>query len=75
MSAEELTRLRASEARLVAAMGDPTRAVFYDDFKRENRPISEIKDALSFVRSEIARLEGRTGGTLRIRPVRMGTDY
>lgn len=75
MSAEKLASLRASETRLVAAMGDPTRAVFYDDFKKENRPISEIAAALAFVRSEIRKLEGGEGGSFRIRTVRMGNDY
>lgn len=56
MSTLTLEQLQAAETRLVTAMGDPTRAVFYDDFKRENRPISEIQDALAAIRSEIRRL-------------------
>ncbi len=49
-----LEQLRAMETRLVIALGDTTRAVFYDDFKRENRPISEVTAALDRVRAEIA---------------------
>lgn len=55
MSATTLDQLRAYEARLIRALGDPTKAVFYDDFKRENRPVSEIQSALASVRAEIAR--------------------
>ncbi|HCQ52694.1 MAG TPA: hypothetical protein DIV82_00340 [Brevundimonas diminuta] len=51
-----LEQLRAMETRLVTALGDTTRAVFYDDFKRENRPISEVTAALDRVRAEIVRL-------------------
>ena len=49
-----LDQLKTYEARLVAALGDPTKAVFYDDFKRENRPVSELRSALATVREEIA---------------------
>lgn len=54
MSEVTLEQLKAYEAKLIRALGDPTKAVFYDDFKRENRPISEIQSALAAVRSEIA---------------------
>jgi len=50
-----LEDLRAYEARLIRALADPTRAIFYDDFKRENRPVSELETALSRVRVEIAK--------------------
>jgi len=56
MSTVTLEQLQAYEAKLIRALGDPTKAVFYDDFKRENRPVSEITTALAFVRSEIAKL-------------------
>lgn len=76
MSALTLEQLQAAETRLVTAMGDPTRAVFYDDFKRENRPISEIQDALAAIRSEIRRLrDGGSGSTLTLRPARIHLDY
>lgn len=73
MSAVTLEQLRASEAKLIRALGDPTRTVFYDEFKRENRPISEIEDALQAIRREISRLagDGDAGSTFRVRPVRM----
>ncbi len=54
MSAVTLEQLKAYEAKLIRALGDPTKAVFYDDFKRENRPISEVQAALAAVRAEIA---------------------
>jgi hypothetical protein len=70
-----LEQLQASEARLVKALGDPTKAVFYDDFKRENRPISEIQGALAAIRAEISRLTtGGTGSTLVVRRARMSVD-
>lgn len=76
MSDLTLEQLRAAESRLVRALGDPTKVVFYDDFKRENRPISEIQDALTAIRAEIAALiSGRPATTLVIRPVRIRNDY
>lgn len=76
MSAVTLEQLQASEAKLIRALGDPTKTVFYDEFKRENRPISEIQDALQAVRREIARLKGEdTGSSMRVRPVRMRSAY
>lgn len=71
-----LEQLRAAESRLVRALGDPTKSVFYDDFKRENRPISEIQDALSAIRAEIAAaISGAPASTLIVRPVRIRSDY
>ena len=71
-----LDQLQASEARLVRALGDPTKTVFYDEFKRENRPISEIQDALQAIRREIAALTGEaSGSSLRIRRVRIEGNY
>lgn len=76
MSGLTLEQLQAAETRLVTAMADPARAVFYDDFKRENRPISEIQDALAAIRSEIRRVTGAgSGSTLRVRPARLHLDY
>ena len=71
-----LDQLQASEARLVRALVDPTKTVFYDEFKRENRPISEIQDALQAIRREIAALTGEaSGSSLRIRRVRIEGNY
>lgn len=56
MTAVTLEQLQAYEARLLSAMADPTKAIFYDDFKRENRPVSELDAALTRVRAEIVRL-------------------
>lgn len=56
MTTVTLDQLKAFEARLLTALSDPTRAVFYDDFKRENRPVAELDQALTRVRAEIARL-------------------
>lgn len=71
-----LEQLRAAESRLVRALGDPAKSVFYDDFKRENRPISEIQDALSAIRAEIAAaINGTPASTLIVRPVRIRSDY
>lgn len=56
MSAVTLEQLQAYEAKLLRALGDPTKVVFYDDFKRENRPVAEIQSALAAVRAEIARM-------------------
>jgi len=51
-----LDQLKAFEARLLTALSDPTKAIFYDDFKRENRPVSELDAALTRVRAEIVRM-------------------
>lgn len=76
MSDLTLEQLRTAETRLVRALGDPTKVVFYDDFKQENRPISEIQDALAAIRAEIAAsISGRPASTLVIRPVRIRNDY
>lgn len=76
MSDTTLEQLKASESRLVRALGDPTKTVFYDDFKRENRPISEIQDALNAIRAEISQLTtGGGGSTLVIRRARQSVDY
>lgn len=56
MTTVTLDQLKAFEARLLTALADPTKAIFYDDFKRENRPVSELETALTRVRSEIAKL-------------------
>lgn len=76
MSAVTLDQLKAQEARLIRALGDPTKTVFYDEFKRENRPIGEIEDALQAIRREIGRLLGTAdAGSLKVRPVRMTSAY
>lgn len=76
MSAVTLEQLEAAEAKLIRALGDPTKTVFYDEFKRENRPISEIEDALQAIRREIGRLKGTdSGSSMRIRQVRMKGGY
>ncbi|NBB65077.1 hypothetical protein GVN18_38115 [Pseudomonas sp. ODNR1LW] len=76
MSDLTLEQLKQAESRLVRALSDPTKAVFYDDFKQENRPISEIQDALAAIRAEItAQISGRAPTTLVIRPVRIRNDY
>jgi len=56
LSAVTLEQLQAAEAKLIRALGDPTRTVFFDEFKRENRPVSELQSALASIRSEIAKL-------------------
>lgn len=77
MSATTLEQLQAYEARLIRALGDPTKAVFYDDFKRENRPVSEIQSALATVRAEIARHPDNPDAKRRDRfvKVRMRSGY
>lgn len=54
MSTHTLTELRAFERKLVAALADPTAEVWYDDFKKRNRPVAELQPALAAVRAEIA---------------------
>ena len=49
-----LTELRAYEAKLVKAAADPTKQTWFDDFRREMRPFSEIQRQLTWVRAEIA---------------------
>lgn len=49
-----LEQLRAYEAKLVKAASDPTKSVWYDDFRKESRPFAEIQKQLAWVRSEIA---------------------
>lgn len=49
-----LDELRAYEAKLVKAASDPTKSVWYDDFRKENRPFAEIQQQLAWVRGEIA---------------------
>lgn len=77
MSATTLDQLKAYEARLLKALGDPTKAVFYDDFKRENRPVSELQSALATVRAEIARHPDNASAKPRDRfvKVRMRSGY
>lgn len=60
-----LSDLRAYEAKLIKALGDPTKAVFYDEFKKENRPISELRSALDAIRVEIASAEAEADGTVK----------
>lgn len=55
MATFTLAELVAFERKLIKAMADPTRQVWYDDFRKENRPFSEIAQQLSWVRGEIAR--------------------
>lgn len=55
MSTTTLAQLRAYEAKLTKAMGDPAAEVWFDDFRKKNRPISELKSAMDWVRGEIAR--------------------
>lgn len=63
-----LSELQAYEAKLIKAAADPTKAVYFDDFKRENRPFDEITQQLSWVRGEIARAQAAAGtATLRNR--------
>lgn len=63
MSQLTLEQLQAFEAKLIRAIADPTRTVFYDEFKRENRPVAELQSALATVRTEIIRLKGETTQT------------
>ncbi len=72
-----LDQLKAAEARLVRALGDPTKTVFYDEFKRENRPSAEIEDALRAIRREISAHADNATPPSRsvIRPVRMSGAY
>lgn len=55
-----LNELQAYEAKLIKAMGDPLAEVWYDEFKKKNRPISELKDALAEIRKQIAKVQGQT---------------
>lgn len=71
-----LEQLKASEAKLIRALGDPTKTVFFDEFKKENRPIGEIQDALAAIRREIAALDGTaSASTTKIRRARIESDY
>ena len=49
-----LAQLREYEAKLLRAMADPTAETWYDQFKKKNRPVSELQVALKQVRAEIA---------------------
>lgn len=58
-----LATLQAYEAKLVKAAADPMKQVWYDDFRKENRPFSEISAQLAWVRSEIAAHPDSAGTT------------
>lgn len=63
-----LDELKAYEAKLVKAASDPTKSVWYDDFRKENRPFAEIQQQLAWVRGEIA---GHPDNTARKRARRL----
>lgn len=55
-----LSELQAYEAKLIKAMGDPLAEVWYDEFKKKNRPVSELKEALAEIEKRIAKAQGKT---------------
>lgn len=65
--ATTLVQLQAFEVKLLAAIGDPTIEVWYDDFRKRSRPVSELQSALAQVRAEIA---AHPDNTTTTRPVR-----
>lgn len=71
MTTTTLEQLRAYEAKLLKAMGDPTQEVWYDDFRKRNRPVAELQSALSWVRREIAAHPDNATRTPRMRQIRV----
>lgn len=65
--AATLVELQSYEAKLLKAIGDPTLEVWYDDFRKRSRPVSELQDALSQVRREIAQHPDNTSTSHRVR--------
>jgi hypothetical protein len=65
--ATSLSDLQAYEAKLLKAIGDPTIEVWFDDFRKRMRPVSELQDALSQVRREISTHPDNTSTTQRVR--------
>lgn len=60
-----LADLQAYEAKLVKAAADPAKSVWFDDFRKENRPFSEIQAQLAWVRREIAAHPDNTSAKTR----------
>lgn len=66
----DLATLQSYEAELLAALGDPSRSLFFDHFKMENRPIAEVQAALSQIRREISNAQsGDAPRVKRLLPV------
>lgn len=65
-----LTELQGYESDLLRAIGDPTKTVFFDHFRLENRPMAEIQAALDQVRREISKINiGDAPKVKRLMPV------
>lgn len=53
-----LDDLLARKEKLEKAAADPTKSVWYDDFKREMRPFHEIAAQLDLVEAQIRKARG-----------------
>lgn len=67
MTTTTLAQYRAYEAKLVKAAANPLKQVWFDDFRREYRPFSEIEKQLVWVRKEIAAHPDNATTTTRVR--------
>lgn len=62
-----LAQLQAYEASITAAMGDPTKESWFDDFRQVMRPVTELAAQLEWVRAEIANSPENANPTVRVR--------